>query len=146
MISKFISIRLRCKTLVMIHPAWNKCGNLGLELCSVLSLYQDYWSLRVGYPSSQITVMAYFSKSCAPNHRRWLLTCALGTWGVALKPLAAGLFPMIPEICRSFGTTGFIKLFWVFTYYGFSDSMSTTIKLISHYYLDISLFCATHRL
>jgi hypothetical protein len=36
--------------------------------CSVWSLYQNYGSLRVGHPSSLLTVMAYMIKSSVPNH------------------------------------------------------------------------------
>jgi hypothetical protein len=38
------------------------------EQCSVWSLYQNYGSLRVRYPSSPLAVMAYKIKSNAPNH------------------------------------------------------------------------------
>jgi hypothetical protein len=39
-----------------------------VEAYSVWSLYQNYGSLRVGYPSSPLTVISYMIKSSAPNH------------------------------------------------------------------------------
>jgi hypothetical protein len=36
--------------------------------CIVWSLYQNYGSLRVGHPSSPLTVMADMMKSSAPSH------------------------------------------------------------------------------
>jgi hypothetical protein len=82
--------------------------------------------------------MAYWINSCAPHNCSRELPYACG---VARKPLACGVFPMLPEICQAFSDTGFIKLFWVF----FGRYVKSHPNLKAIIILADSRLCTAHR-